>query len=96
MNGKPSRPVLRGLGASNGARLLDQVPYQDFTFRLSGSIKGESQEKKFPGDWKERKCSLCFPAHLMLRGFGGFCFLAIHFCFRDDAFGILKQDKRRG
>src|SRR5215467_1643864 len=23
MNGKPSRPVLRGLGASNGARLLD-------------------------------------------------------------------------
>src|SRR5258705_12566997 len=26
MNGKPSSPVLRGLGASNGARLLD--PYQ--------------------------------------------------------------------
>src|SRR5882724_7414770 len=25
MNGKPSSPVLRGLGASNGARLLDQV-----------------------------------------------------------------------
>ena len=23
MNGKPSSPVLRGLGASNGARLLD-------------------------------------------------------------------------
>ena len=26
MNGKPSSPVLRGLGASNGARLLD--PYR--------------------------------------------------------------------
>src|SRR5260370_6292543 len=26
MNGKPSSPVLRGLGASDGARLLDQVP----------------------------------------------------------------------
>ena len=25
MNGKPSSPVLRGLGASNGARLLDKV-----------------------------------------------------------------------
>jgi hypothetical protein len=27
MNGKPSSPVLRGLGASNGARLLDQVAF---------------------------------------------------------------------
>jgi hypothetical protein len=27
MNGKPSSPVLRGLGASNGARLLD--PYRE-------------------------------------------------------------------
>jgi hypothetical protein len=26
MNGKPSSPVLRGLGASNGARLLDLYP----------------------------------------------------------------------
>src|SRR2546430_9596770 len=26
MNGKPSSPVLRGLGASNGARLLDPKP----------------------------------------------------------------------
>jgi hypothetical protein len=26
MNGKPSSPVLRGLGASNGARLLDSRP----------------------------------------------------------------------
>ncbi len=27
MNGKPSSPVLRGLGASNGARPLDKVPH---------------------------------------------------------------------
>src|ERR1700694_4417885 len=26
MNGKPSSPVLRGLGVSNGARLLDHLP----------------------------------------------------------------------
>ena len=26
MNGKPSSPVLRGLGASDGARLLDSYP----------------------------------------------------------------------
>src|SRR5258708_10021629 len=32
MNGKPSSPVLRGLGASNGARLLDHTahPAQGF------------------------------------------------------------------
>src|SRR5258708_1394318 len=27
MNGKPSSPVLRGLGASDGARLLDRVTH---------------------------------------------------------------------
>ena len=30
MNGKPSSPVLRGLGASNGARLLDHVLFSGF------------------------------------------------------------------
>src|SRR5258707_878443 len=29
MNGKPSSPVLRGLGASNGARLLDPKPVRE-------------------------------------------------------------------
>ncbi len=29
MNGKPSSPVLRGLGASDGARLLDHLPRRD-------------------------------------------------------------------
>ncbi len=42
MNGKPSSPVLRGLGASDGARLLDQVrlaqigPSADLVERLTG------------------------------------------------------------
>jgi hypothetical protein len=35
MNGKPSRPVLRGLGARNGARLLDSSPRTRFV-RWSG------------------------------------------------------------
>src|SRR5260370_37795709 len=29
MNGKPSSPVLRGLGASNGVRLLDHNPVRE-------------------------------------------------------------------
>jgi len=42
MNGKPSSPVLRGLGASNGARLLDPWDYfrfaeirEEFSTRVS-------------------------------------------------------------
>jgi hypothetical protein len=45
----------------------------------SAFYKGESQEKNFPGDWKERTCSLCSPAHVLLRGSGGFLSLQIHF-----------------
>jgi len=40
--------------------------------------KGECQEKNFSGDWKERKCSLCVPAHVMLRDSGAFLFFQIH------------------
>jgi hypothetical protein len=36
------------------------------------------QEKNFPVDWKERTCSLCSPAHVLLRGSGGFLSLQIH------------------
>ena len=36
--------------------------------RFCRSIKGESQDTNLPRDWKKRKCSPCFPAHLMLRG----------------------------
>jgi hypothetical protein len=40
--------------------------------------KGESQEKNLPGDWKERKSSLRFPAHVVLRVSGDFFFFQIH------------------
>ena len=36
MNGKPSSPVLRGLGASNGARLLDHV---EFSMQSTGNSR---------------------------------------------------------
>jgi hypothetical protein len=42
------------------------------------SIKGESQEKKFSGDWKEQKYLPCFPAHVMLGGSGVFSSWSIH------------------
>ncbi len=45
----------------------------------SAFYKGESQEKNFPGDWKERICSLYSPAHVLLRGSRGFLSLQIHF-----------------
>jgi hypothetical protein len=38
MNGKPSSPVLRGLGASDGARLLD--PWDYFPLARPGAITG--------------------------------------------------------
>jgi hypothetical protein len=37
MNGKPSSPVLRGLGVSNGARLLNSYPLYPF-LGLSGTM----------------------------------------------------------
>jgi hypothetical protein len=35
MNGKPSSPVLRGLGASNGARLVDRLVLGDFSCTMT-------------------------------------------------------------
>jgi hypothetical protein len=40
--------------------------------------KGESQEKNFSGDWKERRCSPCSPAHVVLRASGALVCLQIH------------------
>jgi hypothetical protein len=40
--------------------------------------KGESQEKHFPGDWKERLASLHCPAHVNLRGSWDFLFKGTH------------------
>ena len=36
--------------------------------RFARSIKGKVNSKYVSGDWKERGCSLCFPAQVMLRG----------------------------
>ena len=38
----------------------------------SAFYKGESQEKNFSGDWKERRCSPCSPAQVVLRASGAF------------------------
>jgi hypothetical protein len=40
--------------------------------------KGESQEKNFPGDWKEHRFVSGSPAHVMLGGSWGFLFPQIH------------------
>src|SRR6266478_4446868 len=47
--------------------------------RASAFYKGESQEKYFTGDWRERRCAPGDPAQVMLRGSGGFLSLQIHF-----------------
>jgi len=57
-------------------------------FRFGRSMKGESQGKNFPGDWKKQKYSPCFPAHVKLEGSGVFSSWSIHFCGRDGAFGF--------
>jgi hypothetical protein len=41
-------------------------------------MKGESQEKHSPGDWREQKYSVCFPAHVMLGGSGAFGSWSFH------------------
>jgi hypothetical protein len=48
------------------------------TFSLTAFYKGENQEKNFPCDWKKRRCSPYYPAHVMLRGLGVFPFPQIH------------------
>src|SRR5215472_3474327 len=48
MNGKPSRPVLRGLGASNGARLLDSNGAVGFTGLLPHSPSPARNDSQAP------------------------------------------------
>ena len=56
------------------ALLCNQVQSQYFKFPITAltdfarSIKGKVNSKYVSGDWKERGCSLCFPAQVMLRG----------------------------
>jgi len=48
------------------------------TCPVTAFYKGESQEKKLPGDWKEQRFVLGSPAHIMLGGSWGFLFSQIH------------------
>jgi hypothetical protein len=57
--------------------------------------KGESQEKNFPRGWRKRSCPLCYPAHVLLRGSGGFLFLQIHLAFVTTP-SASDADKQRG
>jgi hypothetical protein len=58
--------------------LCNQVLYQDFTCPVTAFYKGESQEKKLPGDWKEQRFLPGSPAHVMLGGSWGSLFLQSH------------------
>jgi hypothetical protein len=48
------------------------------TWTVSAFYKGESQEKNFPGDWKEQRFLSGSPAHVMLGGSWGSLFSQIH------------------
>jgi hypothetical protein len=50
----------------------------DCAYRVSAFYKGESQEKKLPGDWKEQRFLPGSPAHVMLGGSWGFLFSQSH------------------
>jgi hypothetical protein len=47
-------------------------------FPVTAFYKGESQEKKLPGDWKEQRFLPGSPAHVMLGGSWGFLFSPSH------------------
>ena len=47
-----------------GKRSLARAGHADFP--VSAFYKGESQQKRFSGDWKEPRCSRCFPAPVEL------------------------------
>jgi hypothetical protein len=47
-------------------------------FSITAFYKGESQEKNFPGDWKEHRFVSGSPAHVMLGGSWGSLFSQSH------------------
>src|SRR6266404_9531729 len=55
-----------------------QALASDVTSPVSAFYKGESQEKKLPGDWKEQRFLPGSPAHVMLGGSWGFLFSQSH------------------
>src|SRR5258708_20613070 len=48
------------------------------TSPVSAFYKGESQEKKLPGDWKEQRFFPGSPAHVIWGGSWGFLFSQLH------------------
>ena len=51
---------------------------QNSTSPVTAFYKGESQEKNFPGDWKEQRFLSGSPAQVMLGGFWGSLFSQSH------------------
>ncbi len=60
------------------SRVTGQVQCQYFKFPITAFYKGESQGKKFPGDWKEQGLLPSSPAHVMLGGSWGSLFSQSH------------------
>jgi len=58
--------------------IFGHVVCDDSTSPVSAFYKGESQEKKLPGDWKEQRFLPGSPAHVMLGGSWGFLFSQSH------------------
>jgi hypothetical protein len=54
------------------------LPSPKSTSAITAFYKGESQEKKLPGDWKEQRFLPGSPAHVMLGGSWGSLFLQSH------------------
>jgi len=72
---RPPEPINQSLLESREPTLLcNQVQSQYPKFPISAFYKGESQEKKLPGDWKEQRFLPGSPAHVMLGGSWGFFF----------------------
>jgi hypothetical protein len=60
------------------ARVTGQLVLGYFTWTVTAFYKGESQEKNFPGDWKEQRFLSSSPAQVMLGGSWGSLFSQIH------------------
>jgi hypothetical protein len=58
---------------------------ENLHFPITAFYKGESQEKNFPGDWKEARFLSGSPAHVMLGGSWGSLFSQIHVVNRPSA-----------
>jgi hypothetical protein len=69
---------MRAINLLNRLRYRTSRPLADFKFPITAFYKGESQEKKLPGDWKEQRFLPGSPAHVMLGGSWVFLFSQSH------------------